>query len=129
MRNVIGESARYVAAGGLSLAVDFGCYVALIRLAGVHYLIAAPIGFLLGLALIYTLSITWVFSVRRLSSARLEFIVFASIGLAGMAFNQAIVYVGVEWLRLSYEVAKLLSAAIVFLFNFGCRKLILFRRS
>ncbi len=128
MRSVINEGTRYVAAGALSLMIDFGCYVALIRLAGVHYLLAAPVGFALGMAVIYALSVRWVFPVRRLADARLEFALFASIGLVGMAFNQAIVYAGVEWLKLTYEPAKLISAALVFLFNFGSRKVLLFTR-
>lgn len=128
MRGAIGEGARYLVAGAAALALDFSCYVALIRLAGVHYLVAAPVGFALGLALVYLLSIRWVFPVRRLTDARIEFAVFALIGFAGMALNQAIIYAGVEGLRLAYEPAKLLSAATVFLFNFGCRKLLLFTR-
>ena len=129
MRGAIGEGSRYLAAAAVSLVLDFGCYVALIRLAGVHYLLAAPAGFTLGLIVIYTLSVRWVFPVRRLEDKRLEFLVFACIGLIGLAFNEAVIYAGVEWLALGYEPAKLLSAAVVFGFNFGCRKFLLFTRA
>lgn len=122
------EASRYLAAAGLALAVDFGAYVGLIRLLSVHYLAAAPIGFSLGLALMYALSVRWVFRERRLADARVEFAVFAAIGVAGLALNQLVIYVGVEQISLGYETAKLLSAAIVFGFNFGCRKLMLFTR-
>ena len=44
------EGLRYLAASALALAVDFGSYSGLIRLAGIDYMVAAPIGFLLGLA-------------------------------------------------------------------------------
>ena len=129
MRGAIGEGSRYLAAAAVALTLDFGCYVALIRLAGVHYLLAAPAGFALGLIVIYALSVRWVFPVRRLEDKRLEFFVFAGIGLIGLAFNEAVIYAGVEWLALGYELAKLLSAAVVFGFNFGCRKLLLFTRA
>ena len=128
LRRILGESARYFAASALALAIDFGAYSGLIRLAGVDYLVAAPIGFLLGLATAYTLSIRWVFSQRRLASARAEFALFALIGLAGMALNQLVVYAGVDRLALSYEWAKAVSAGIVFGFNFLLRKLLLFTR-
>ncbi|HLS85548.1 MAG TPA: GtrA family protein [Burkholderiales bacterium] len=123
---LVREGSRYTAASAVALALDFGVYVSLIRLAEVSYLLAAPVGFAVGLAAVYTLSVRWVFQDRRLASARLEFTIFALIGLAGMALNQGALFVGVEWLRLSYEAAKFVSAGIVFCFNFGARKLLLF---
>jgi len=127
--SVAGEGSRYLAASALALALDFTAYVALIRLADVAYLVAAPIGFALGLAVVYALSVRWVFAHRRLADARVEFLVFASIGLAGIALNQLVIYAGVEQLSLSPEMAKIVSAAVVFCFNFGLRKLLLFSRA
>lgn len=126
LHGIAGEGVRYFAASALALAIDFGTYSGLIRLAGVDYLAAAPIGFALGLATIYALSIRWVFRQRRLKDARAEFTLFALLGLAGMALNQLIVYSGVERLALSYEMAKVASAGAVFGFNFASRKLLLF---
>jgi putative flippase GtrA len=127
-RRLAGEGARYLVAGTAALALDFTLYTSLIRLGGVDYLVAAPIGFLAGLTLIYFLSVRWVFTHRRLVSARTEFAIFTAIGLAGLALNQLVVYIGVEWLRLAYEPAKLLSAGIVFAFNLISRKLLLFTK-
>jgi putative flippase GtrA len=117
---------RYLAVSALALAVDFGTYVALIKLAGVHYLAAAPIAFVLGLAVSYSLSIAWVFRKRRLADARMEFAIFAVLGIAGVMLNQLIIYGSVEWAGLSYELAKMASAGAVFSFNFVSRKLLLF---
>ena len=128
LHGVAREGLRYFAASALALAVDFGTYSSLIRLAGVDYLVAAPIGFALGLATVYLLSVRWVFQQRRLSDARAEFVLFALIGLAGMALNQGILYAGVEGFALSPELAKVVSAGAVFCFNFASRKLLLFTR-
>lgn len=128
LRALTDEGVRYLAASFLALGVDFGTYSGLIRLAGVQYLVAAPIGFGLGLAVIYVLSVRWVFGHRRLADARAEFALFALIGLAGMALNQLVLYTAVERWALSYELAKLASAAIVFGFNFMLRKFLLFTR-
>ena len=128
LKGVADEGVRYLAASALALTIDFGVYSGLIRLAAVDYLIAAPLGFGLGLAVIYFLSVRWVFRQRRLANARAEFALFALIGLAGMALNQLVVYAGVERLALSYEQAKLVSAGTVFSFNFVTRKLLLFTR-
>jgi putative flippase GtrA len=123
------EGVRYLAGSALALGIDFGAYTGLIRLAGVHYLVAAPIGFALGLSVIYLLSIHWVFKERRLAGRRAEFALFALIGLAGMALNQLIIYACVRLLAASPEIAKIVSAGMVFCFNFTARKWLLFTRS
>lgn len=128
LRGLADEGARYLAASALALAIDFGVYAGLIRFAAVHYLVAAPIGFALGLATVYALSVRWVFRQRRLADRRAEFVLFAAIGLAGMALNQVIIYAAVEAMPGSYEIAKVISAGTVFCFNFVCRKLLLFTR-
>ena len=122
------EGLRYLGASAIALAADAGTYLGLIRLARTDYLVAAPVGFLLGLAVIYLLSTKWVFRRRRLSDARVEFAIFASIGVLGLCLNQFVLYAGVERLALSHEIAKLASVGLVFAFNFTSRKLLLFTR-
>lgn len=125
---ILREGSRYLVASASALAVDVAVYVALMHLAGVHYLVAAPIGFGCGLATIYVLSARWAFTVRRYDDRRVEFGLFTIIGLAGLALNQGAIHAGVESLALSPEAAKLLSALFVFCFNFSARKLMLFTR-
>jgi putative flippase GtrA len=127
-RETLWEGSRYLLASALALAVDAGTYVALIRLAGIHYLVSAPIGFGIGVILIYHLSTHWVFRDRRLSDARREFAIFVFIGILGLLLNELIIFLGVDRLALSYELAKVASAGIVFGFNFSARKLLLFTR-
>jgi putative flippase GtrA len=128
LRSVAKEGVRYFGASALALAIDLATYSGLIYIAGVHYLFAAPVGFALGLALIYLLSVRWVFAERRLADRRVEFTVFTLIGLAGMAINELAIYAGVERFALGPVPAKLVSAGLVFSFNFATRKLLLFTR-
>jgi putative flippase GtrA len=128
LRDTLQEAPRYFVASALALAVDAGLYIALIRLANIHYLAAAPAGYAVGILVIYLLSTRWVFSNRRLTSVRSEFLIFTLIGIVGLLLNQLVIYMCVESLSTSFELAKLASAAIVFGVNFGGRKLILFTR-
>jgi len=128
LRGVADEGVRYFGASAAALAVDFGTYSGLIRLAGVDYLVAAPVGFSLGILLIYALCIRWVFRHRRLKDARAEFALFVMLAVMGLALNQAIIYAGVDRFGLVYEAAKVASAGVVFCFNFATRKLLLFTR-
>ena len=57
-----------------------------------------------------------------------EFVIFVGIGVVGLLLNELVIYLGVERYSLSYELAKLASAAMVFGFNFSARKLLLFTR-
>jgi putative flippase GtrA len=125
---VLREGSRYLVASAAALAVDVTVYLGLMRFAGAHYLAAAPAGFACGLVTIYFLSARWAFSVRRYADRRLEFGLFAAIGLAGLLLNEAVIHAGVKGLALSPEAAKLLSALLVFGFNFAARKLTLFSR-
>ncbi len=128
LRAFLREGWRYGVASAAALVLDVTAYLALIHLGDVHYLVAAPIAFMLGLALVYFLSARWAFTLRRYADARVEFAIFAAIGLAGLGLNQAVIYAGVSRLALTPEAAKLVSAALVFLFNFSARKLLLFTR-
>jgi putative flippase GtrA len=128
LRSVAKEGVRYFGASALALAIDVAAYTGLIYVAGVHYLVAAPVGFALGLALIYLISVRWVFAVRRLADRRVEFTVFTLIGLAGMGINELVIYAGVDRFALGPVLAKLVSAGLVFSFNFATRKLLLFTK-
>lgn len=127
-RELLREGYRYLLASAIALAADAGIYIALIRVGGVYYLMSAPIGFAVGVTIIYLLSTRWVFRERRLSNARKEFVIFVVIGILGLLLNELIIFIGVERVALSYELAKLASAGIVFGFNFSARKLLLFTR-
>lgn len=128
LARIADEGVRYLAASALALTMDFSVFMGLHRLAGLDYRIAAPIGFSLGLVLIYVLSIRWVFRQRRLKDARAEFVLFVGLGVAGLALNQAIITVGMEFLALPDWMSKIASAGFVFCFNFASRKFLLFTR-
>lgn len=118
---------RYAVVGSAALVVDFGTLFALTHFAGVYYLISAAISFTLGLAVNYWLSRTWVFSNRTLSNSTLEFTVFAAIGVAGLGLNEVGMWLLTSKLGLYYLLAKIVTAAFVYVWNFGARKYSLFR--
>jgi putative flippase GtrA len=118
---------RYTCVGGLAYLIDFGTLYLLTEAAGIHYLVSAIWAFGCGLTVNYFLSVTWVFSQRRLSSRRLEFAVFGLVGLVGLGLNELVLWVLTERGGRHYLVSKLGSALIVFLWNFVARKVVLFR--
>ncbi len=118
---------RYGFVGGAAFLVDYGTLFALTEFAGLHYLLSATIAFILGLAVNYLLSISWVFNNGKLSNRLLEFLVFALIGVIGLGLNTLIMYVSTDILGIHYMISKIISTILVFFWNFFARKYILFK--
>lgn len=119
---------RYLFVGGGAFLVDFGALYVFTELARFHYLVAAALAFVLGLATNYALSVSWVFSSHKMANRWIEFAVFALIGIVGLGLNELIIWQCTETLGLHYLVSKLVAAAIVLFWNFFARKFALFRR-
>ena len=117
---------RYTFVGGIAYAVDFGSLFFLTDIIKIHYLISAAIAFILGLITNYVLSIFWVFSRRTLTSKQMEFLIFTVIGLVGLGLNEGIIWSFTDLVHFHYLVSKVISAIVVFSWNFFARKKILF---
>jgi putative flippase GtrA len=117
---------RYSVASAAALALDCGLLLFCSKILGFHYLIAAAIGFLAGMSLIYLLSIRYVFSDRRYSPPAGEFLGFFVIGLTGLGLNEFLIHAFVARAGLSLALAKISTAALVFIFNFSARRVLLF---
>lgn len=127
MRNLMAEFGRYFLASGVGLLVDFGLLFLLTEYAHFHYLVSATISFLVGLATVYYLSIRWVFTARRLPSAKAELLVFAFVGIVGLGLNNLGLWLLTELAGIYYLGSKVVVTGGVFLWNFSARKLLLFR--
>lgn len=126
-RTLAGEFTRYFAAGLVALCVDFSLYVALTEIAGWHYIASATVAFCAGLATVYLFSIHWVFRTRIHVHGVREFVLFSAIGIVGLALTTGVLYALTDLIGIDYRISKIVATAIVFIFNFGCRKFFLFR--
>lgn len=121
------EFVRYFACSALALALDaslfgIGLYI------GLTYPVAGALGFTAGLVLAYILSVRLVFNQRRLRSERAEFVVFACIGMGGLALTELLLWLFIGQAQWHPAIAKFVAAGVVFCFNFGARKAILFTK-
>jgi putative flippase GtrA len=120
---------RYAVVGALAFAADFGTLWGLTEIGGLHFLVSAAVGFCVGLAVNYWLSIRWVFRSRSLASAPAEFGIFAGVGIVGLGLNELVLWVATDWIGLRYLVSKCFAAALVLVWNFLARRHLLFRES
>ncbi|MEY4747513.1 MAG: hypothetical protein RLZZ416_562 [Candidatus Parcubacteria bacterium] len=122
------EFLRYGVASAIALVVDAGSLVLLTSYLGVPYLISGAIAFSLGIAVIYFLSINWVFEKRTMESATAEFSLFFVIGVIGLLINELVLFVLTGEYGVYYMFSKGTSIVIVFFWNFFARKYLLFAR-
>jgi putative flippase GtrA len=122
------ELVRYTVAGGLASLVDVGMLVVLTRGLGVYYLHAAAIAFGLGLLTSYLLSIAWVFQARTFQNPWMELGLFTLIGGIGLLWCGVCMWLLTEYAHLHYLCSKMVSALVVFCWNFVAKKWVLFHR-
>jgi putative flippase GtrA len=124
---LVQQLCRYTLVGAVAFAIDFASLFALTHFGHIHYLISAGVAFLIGLTVNYVLCVRWVFTRRSVGDKRLEFLVFAVIGLVGLGLNEAFIWFFTEMAGFHYLTSKITSTVFVYLWNFFARKYSLFR--
>ncbi len=125
-RSLATDLMRYAAASAAALALDYGILLLLYQAFGVGYLIAAAASYCCGLALVYVLSVCFVFKGRRAMRPRAEILGFIVTGALGLLVNEALMGLFVGVFGLAVALAKVPTAGLVFLFNFATRRSFIF---
>lgn len=118
---------RYGISSGLALLVDVGFLWGLSRYSSVDYLLAAGIGFSAGCAVNYMISKSMVFDDNSNRKQSATLILFVFVGFIGLLINHMILFVGVDVLAMHLLAAKVISAMLVFWFNFLARGYFVFK--
>lgn len=118
---------RYLIVGGGGYIIDYTVLASCYELLHLHYLIATAMGFMCGLIFVYIASNKWVFTTRKLKDKKaLEFITFTIIGVIGLFLTMLFMWLFTECFGIYVLISKLFTTALVLLWNFGIRKLILY---
>lgn len=112
---------RYAFVASFGLIVDFGTIIFTKQVLGLHYLLAACAGFVLGLIVTYALSNLVVFGKPKGDKRKL-FIIFALIGVVGLGILNLLMWAMTGLLGINYIVSKALATIVVFMWNFFARK-------
>ena len=124
-RSVMLELLGYLLCSALALGLDTGVYLGALS-AGAPLALAAALGFAAGVSCAYVCSVRFVFRARRLRDRSAEFALFVGVGLLGLLLTEALLWLLVSRLAMHPLPAKLATAGLVFIFNFGVRKALLF---
>lgn len=126
--------------GVLCFLIDF-CIYTVCNAAGLPYLVSGFAGFTVSVIVNYVLSMKYVFERRQDLSKKKEFTVFVVLSIGGLILNEVLLYLGVDGIymhsallqsvmrqRMAETVVKLGATAVVMIYNFVTRKLILEKR-
>lgn len=114
--------------GIIATAIDFASLFLLKSVLGVDVYVATTIAFSLSLIFNYIASMKYVFVAKEGLSVKKQLFIFLVTSIIGLLINQAVMYVGIEWLHIYYMLAKFLATAVTMVFNFVARHLLLENR-
>ena len=126
MKHVLREAFWYGIASGIAMVTDIGLLLLLVEVLGWHYLPAATMAFVVGTIVVYSLSVSAIFKFRRFDNRKVEFGIFAFIGMLGVLVNLGVLSIAVEVLGQHYLAGKFLSVIFTFTLNFSLRRIFLF---
>ena len=115
--------------GFLCFFIDYGIMVLLTEVAGIVYLVSSACSFTVSVIVNYILSVTFVFETDKEKSRIKEFIVFVFLSIIGLGINQLCMWFGVELLHISYLIVKIGATAVVMVYNFISRKLVIEKKA
>jgi putative flippase GtrA len=125
--NHISQLVRYGFVGLAALCFDYLILVVLTEYCHINHLLSATAGFFVGLLVNYSLATNFVFKESKLTSKRLEFVIFSVIGIGGLFFTIGLMWLLTDFFSVHYTISKAVAVGAVFLWNFYARKLILFQ--
>ena len=133
--NTIIQFFRYVFVGGFAAVVNIGMLYVFTDVFNIYYVVSNILSFTLGLIVNYILrkkfvlekdfpNIKFVFQDEVSINKSKEFVIYAIIGVIGLGLDTFFIWLFTEVVALYYMGSKILSTAIVFIWNFGARKVL-----
>jgi putative flippase GtrA len=120
-----GQFLRSILVSNLSFLLDLCLCAFLVESFRLDYMVATLFSFTAGSGLNYLLSILWIFESER-SKRKVEFSLFLAISFIGLGLNSLGMYLFTSVAGWFFLYSRIASAAIVFLFNYFCKKYLLF---
>lgn len=123
MKKLINQILKFGVVGGIAFVIDYGILFLLAKVIGLNELISAAISFIISLTFNYFLSTKWVFEAKKQTPK--EVIIFVLLSVVGLSINEVLIYLGTKKLGIDVMIVKLFATAIVMVYNFITRKLII----
>lgn len=124
MDKLIKQILKFGVVGGIAFLIDYSLLYILTEYAKIPVLYSSVISFSVSVIFNYILSTKWVFTTKEKQTLK-DFIIFVLLSVIGLGINQLIMYLGVDKLNIYYMIVKLFATAVVMVYNFISRKIII----
>ena len=125
MKKLIEQLMKFGIVGVLCFVIDYGLMIFLTEVFGISYLISSGISFSVSVIVNYKLSLKFVFKTDESRNKIIEFIIFVVLSVIGLGINQVLMWICVDKLHIFYMISKIGVTAVVMVYNFITRKLII----
>lgn len=119
---LLNQILKFGLVGGTAFVIDYVLLYFCTEFLHIHYLISSIISFIVSVIFNYILSIKWVFDVKKKQDVK-DFVIFIILSVIGLGINSLIMYVMVEKFGVYYMFSKIVSTAVVMVYNFITRKI------
>ena len=119
---LLNQILKFGLVGGTAFVIDYVLLYFCTEFLHIHYLISSIISFTLSVIFNYILSIKWIFDVKKKQDVK-DFVIFIILSVIGLGINSLIMYVMVEKFGVYYMLSKIVSTAVVMVYNFITRKI------
>ena len=119
---LLNQILKFGLVGGTAFVIDYVLLYLCTEFLHIHYLISSIISFTVSVIFNYILSIKWVFDVKKKQDVK-DFVIFIILSVIGLEINSLIMYVMVEKFGVYYMLSKIVSTAVVMVYNFITRKI------
>lgn len=128
MKKLLEQIMRFGIVGVIAFVIDYTVLLVLTEVAGVHYLLSSAVAFLVSVVFNYIMSVTFVFETDKSRGKGAEFGLFAIMSAGGLGINQLMMWLLSDLMFIPYQLSKILTTAVVMVYNFVTRKLFLERK-
>ena len=125
VKRLLMQFCKFGLVGTLCFCIDYGLMVFLTEAAVLEYFAASAVSFIASVVVNYILSMRFVFKGKDELNKFQEMAIFVALSIVGLALNQMIMWIAVEFFCVFYAVAKIFSTMLVTVYNFISRKLFL----
>lgn len=125
MKDLVKQIGKFGVTGVLCFLIDYGFLGFCIEVLDVHYLLAGVISFTISVTVNYLISRKFVFQMDTAGNRKREFASFVFLSVIGLGINELVMAVFVEYVGLHYMMSKIVSTAVVMVYNFISRKMLL----
>ena len=125
MEKLLKQIVKFGFVGGTAFVIDTGLLMILSKYMGVNYMIANVISFTISVIYNYILSMILVFDVKEDISKKKSLISFIILSIIGLGINEIIMKICVSIWMIPILVSKIIATAIVMVYNFISRKILL----